>query len=257
MSNEDRKPWYKNPSNLGVIIAALALIAGLIYYLNPVHPLNPDFSMSVNPPQGTVDPGGVLSTAITVKGQDGYDKSVSLSASGQPSGVVITFTPPIGGAMPSYTSTVETSVALNVQAGDYTITIKGTGNDGKEHNVSYTLTVKPTPSQTSSGVSGTTTKQATTLTINAPFRQAQVGSSFYVSGSLSVDNSGIADATIHVQYWRNGVWNTFYDAETGNDGSWHAYITPKISGTQYCRAYYYGDSQRNPIASDYVTIYVT
>lgn len=139
MSKENRRPWYKDPRIIiPAVIGVVGIVVAIIMNLPP-----PDFRISVNPMHGTVQQGGVISTAITVKGEHGYKESVSLSASGQPSGVVVTFIPPIGGPRPAYTSTLTISVGSNVPAGDYNIIIKAMGADGKERTSKYTLTVKP------------------------------------------------------------------------------------------------------------------
>ena len=105
--------------------------------------LTPDFSVSVNPMDGSVQQGGTASTTVTVKGIDGYDHSVSLTASGQPSDMIPSFTPNAGGPKPAYASNLLLTVNSNVPPDDYHIVIKGTGADGKEHTCTYTLTVKP------------------------------------------------------------------------------------------------------------------
>jgi len=145
MSNENRRPWYKNPAYLGIIVAIVAIVVSIIVWQWPNPSPPSDFSISVSPMQGSVQPGGVIQTTITVKGIHGYEHSVSLSASGQPSDVVVAFIPPFGEATPAYASTMTINVGSNVPAGDYTIAIKGTGADGKEHICKYVLTIKPTP----------------------------------------------------------------------------------------------------------------
>jgi hypothetical protein len=91
--------------------------------------------------QGSVQQGGVTQTTINVKGLNGYEHPVSLSASEQPSDLVIAFIPRSGKATPGYASTMTINVGPNVPASDYIISIKGTGADGKEHICKYTLTV--------------------------------------------------------------------------------------------------------------------
>lgn len=142
MSNENRRPWYIRPQiaipGITGIIAVVAIIVNILTTLPP-----PDFSISVNPVQGIVQQGGVISTAITVKGEQKYKESISLSASGLPSGVVVTFVPPIGGPAPTFTSNVIITVGSDTSIGRYEITIKGIGSDGKEHSSKYTLNVMP------------------------------------------------------------------------------------------------------------------
>lgn len=158
MANVNKRPWYKSAAYLGVIVAIVATVVTII--LGLLSPPPPDFSIAVNPMGGPVHQGGVfpyrlITTAITVEGIQGYKHPVSLSASGQPSGIVITFVPPLGEAKPSYTSNVTISVDSNVPVGSYEITIKGVGADGKEHSCKYTLNVMsrqvtPTPTLTPS-----------------------------------------------------------------------------------------------------------
>ena len=150
MSNKIGRPWYKKPTIvISAIVVILAAIIGATWgplwssWLNPPPPDLPDFSISVNPMRGEVHQGGVIQTTVTVMGIHGYEHSVSLSASGQPSGVVVTFVPPIGGPTPSYTSTVTINVQPGVSADVYTTIIKGMGADGKEYSCNYILTVIP------------------------------------------------------------------------------------------------------------------
>jgi len=145
MPNENKRPWYRNPTYLGPIaVIAAAIISSPIWV--PLIFQEPDFRIFINPMQGAVEQGGVITTVITIKGIHGYDHTVSLSSCGQPSGIVIAFVPQFG--KPSYTSGVTINVDSNVPVGDYTTIIKGRGADGKEHNCSYTLTVKPHPPPT-------------------------------------------------------------------------------------------------------------
>jgi PGF-pre-PGF domain-containing protein len=65
---------------------------------------------------------------------------VGLSASGQPSGVVVRFSPSSG--TPSFTSTFTISVGRNAPTGAYVITIIGAGTDGTVHSTTYTLKIK-------------------------------------------------------------------------------------------------------------------
>ena len=151
MSNENSRPWYKNRVYLGVIGAVIAAVIAAIIGATWAFLLNPppsDFSISVNPMEGKVYQGGVIATVITIKGIQGYEHQVSLGASGQPQGIVVSLVPTIGGPTPSYTSTVTINVDPIVPAGDYEIVKKGTGADGKEHSCIYTLTVKPSVTPT-------------------------------------------------------------------------------------------------------------
>jgi len=177
MSSENRRPWYKNPKYLGPIIAAIvgAIISNPLW-VPIIFPPSPDFSISVNPMQGQVQQGGVITTAITVKGVHGYKGPVSLSASGLPSNVVVSFVPPIGGPIPAFTSNVMINVGPDVPVGEYKITIKGIGADGKEHSCKYILTVMP------KGVKPTPTPSPTPSPTHALKKVVNVQDAFYPSG---------------------------------------------------------------------------
>jgi len=127
----------------------VAIVVTIILAIWQYTPPPPDFRISINPMQGAVHQGGVITTAVTIESVHGYEEPVSLSATGQPSGVVLAFVPQSGEAKPSYTSSVTINVNSNVLVGDYTITINGIGADGKEHRCNYTLTVKPSVTPTS------------------------------------------------------------------------------------------------------------
>lgn len=146
MSDKKERHWYKNPIIMLPIIVAIVVPISVVFvahWLAP--PPSSDFSLSVKPMIGEVSASGVIQTTITVKGLHGYDHTVSLSASGQPTGIVISFAPPFGEAKPSYTSGVTIKVDADVPEGKYETKIKGMGADGKEHICNFILTVNPMP----------------------------------------------------------------------------------------------------------------
>lgn len=180
MSGKNKGPWYRNPKWLALIVVPIlaAIIIGSSPLWTPlIRPPPADFSIAINPMKGAVQQGGVMATAITIEGSHGYEHQVSLSATGQPSGVVVTIVPSIGGPTPSYTSTVTITVGSNVPAGDYAIIIKGTGADGKEHSCSYTLTVKPLVTPTL-----TPTPLPTSPPTPTPKKVVNVPDAYYPSG---------------------------------------------------------------------------
>ena len=109
----------------------------------PPPPPPADFSISVYPTSGEVVQGGSTTATVTVAPSGGYGYTVSLTASGRPSGVVITLLPNSGA--PSFTSTMAINVSRSAPAGTYTITITGTGADGKVHSTIYTLKIATVP----------------------------------------------------------------------------------------------------------------
>lgn len=198
-----RRPWYRR---LEILIPIIAVILGAI--LAPIMvkiftPAPADFNISIDPMEGKVQQGGVISTAITVKSINGYKYLISLSASNQPSGVIVTFVPPFGGPTPSYTSTVTIDVNPGTLPDSYEITINGLGADGKEHSCKYILNVIPSTStkettapSTSSITAATTaattasttaatsaeTATATTAVTTAVFTPKYIVDLFYASG---------------------------------------------------------------------------
>ncbi len=113
--------------------------AGLIAALTGA-PQTPAFSLSASPTSVTVAQGGNGSSTITVTPSGGFNSSVGLTASGQPSGVTISFNPSsvTGG---SGNSTMGISVASTTTPGTYPITVTGTsGSTVETTTVSLTVT---------------------------------------------------------------------------------------------------------------------
>jgi hypothetical protein len=193
MPNGTSRPWYKKPLYLaaiiGVIGVILAAIIGVSYeQLFWGNPPPSDFSISTNPMHGAVQPDGVIKTDLCINCIHGYEHQVSLKATGQPSGVVVSFAPSIVGPTPLHTSTANIKVGSSVPVGVYTINIEGLGADGREHICHYILTVNPrkvisppttTPSPTPSSTSSPTPSSTTSPTTFLPL---YVSEAFYPSG---------------------------------------------------------------------------
>jgi kumamolisin len=99
----------------------------------------PGFSLSASPSSVSIAQGADGSTTITSTVTGGFDSAVALTASGQPSGVTITFNPTsITG---SGTSSMSITVPSTVATGTYTITVTGTsGSTVETTTVSLTVT---------------------------------------------------------------------------------------------------------------------
>ncbi|MGC0421878.1 M4 family metallopeptidase [Embleya sp. AB8] len=100
-------------------------------------PGNPDFSLALNPTSGTVSPGGNVSTTVNTATTSGTAQTVTLAASGLPSGVTAQFTP--GTVQSGASSTLKLSASSTATAGTYTVTVTGSGST--THSAQYTLTV--------------------------------------------------------------------------------------------------------------------
>ncbi len=131
-------------------------------------PSGPNFSVSASPVSVTVGLGGSGNSTITTAVTDGFDYSVALSASGQPSGVTVSFNPSPIVAPGSGTSTMTLTVASNTVVGTYTITVTGLGNGitklatvtlivPSPANANFSLSASPHSISVAKGKSGTYT----------------------------------------------------------------------------------------------------
>ncbi|PPK66461.1 M20/M25/M40 family metallo-hydrolase [Actinokineospora auranticolor] len=96
-----------------------------------------DFSVSLNPSSGSIAKGSSGSFSIGTQTTSGQAQSVTLSASGQPSGVTVSINPTsvqTGGS-----ATASVNVGANVANGTYTVTVTATGS--ATHTATYSLTV--------------------------------------------------------------------------------------------------------------------
>ena len=101
---------------------------------------SPNFTISASPTSLTIDPGNSGHSTITTTISGGFDSAVSLSASGQPSRVTVSFSPSSIPAPGSGSSTMTVTVNRRARAGTYPITVKGTGG-GLNHTTTVTLTI--------------------------------------------------------------------------------------------------------------------
>ncbi|MCG6495514.1 M28 family peptidase [Kitasatospora sp. A2-31] len=97
----------------------------------------PEFSMTLNPATGSVQPGSSATATVNTSVVSGSAQTVGLTASGAPAGTTVSFSPSSVQAGSSATMTVATSAAT--PAGSYVITVTGTG--ATTHTAQYTLTV--------------------------------------------------------------------------------------------------------------------
>ncbi|WP_460793196.1 M4 family metallopeptidase, partial [Micromonospora sonneratiae] len=97
-----------------------------------------DFSVSLSPTAGSVDPGNSVSTTVATATTGGTAQTVNFTASGLPTGATATFTPSSVTSGASSTLTIGTSAST--PAGTYSITVTGTGT-AVTRTSTYTLTV--------------------------------------------------------------------------------------------------------------------
>jgi subtilase family serine protease len=137
------------------------------------------FSLSASPASVTVTHGGSGSSTITSTVTGGFSSAIVLTASGQPSGVTIGFSPAsITGAG---SSTMTITVASTTAAGTYPITVTGTSG-----STTATATVTLTVTAVAAGFS--ISASPTSLTI----RRGSSGSSTITTTVTGGFNSAIA-----------------------------------------------------------------
>ncbi len=101
---------------------------------------SPSFTISASPTSVSVVQGNSGTSTITTAVSGGFNSAIALSATGQPSGVTVSFNPTSIAAPGSGTSTMTMTVASTTATGTYTITATGTGG-GITHTATVSLTV--------------------------------------------------------------------------------------------------------------------
>ncbi len=139
----------------------------------------PDFTISASPSSGSIAQGGSGTSTITTTVSNGFNNAVALSASGQPSGVTVAFSPTSIAAPGAGTSTMTVTVGSGTATGTSTITITGTGGT-TTHTATYVLTV------TATGFSISASPAAVTVV------QGSSGSSTISTTAQGAFNSAIA-----------------------------------------------------------------
>ena len=104
-------------------------------------PTTGGFTVSVSPSSGYLDQGQSGYAVVTTAATGGFDSAISFSASGQPSGVTVSFSPASIAAPGSGTADMNITVARNAARGTYTITITATGG-GVTHTTTLSLQVR-------------------------------------------------------------------------------------------------------------------
>jgi subtilase family serine protease len=174
----------------------------------------PGFSLSASPSSVSVVQGSSGSSTITSTVTGGFDSAIALSASGQPSGVTVGFSPTsITGAG---TSTLNLTVASTTATGTYTITVTGTSGSTTETTTvsltvtssgatpSFTISASPssiTVARRSSGTSTITTAVSggfdSAISLTASGEGSGVSVSFSPS-SIAAPGSGTSTMTVTV-----------------------------------------------------------
>jgi subtilase family serine protease len=205
--------------------------AALINALAPTS-TSPAFAIFSSPGSVSVVQGSNGSSTISTTVSGGFNSAVALSASGQPAGVTVSFSPSSIAAPGSGSSTMTLAVAAGTTAGTYTITVTGTGG-GITHTTTVTLTVTAavagsfslSVSPSSGSINrGTTGFAVVTVTatggFDAPVTLSQTGLPSGVSWNFSpssITGTGTSDFNLTVP--SNTPTGTYTVTITGTSGS--------------------------------------
>jgi len=166
----------------------------------------PAFTLVAAPTAVSVTVGGSGSSTITTAVSGGFSSAVALTASGQPTGVTVSFSSTSIAAPGSGTSTVTFAVASTTAAGTYPITISGTGG-GITHTATVTLTV-------TSAVKGTFA-----VSVSPTSGYLNRGQSGYAVVTTTVSGGFNAAVTLSATGIPSGVTGVFSPATISAPGS--------------------------------------
>jgi len=171
---------------------------------------SPSFTLSASPSSLSVAQGSSGTSTITVTALNGFSSSVSLSASGLPTGVTAGFaTNPVS---PGGTSVLTLTVASSTATGTYTVTVSGSGGSVNESTtVSLTVT-------TPAGASFTLSASPTSLTVD----QSSSGS---VTITSSISGGFDAAVTLSASGLPSGVTASFATNPIAAPGSGTSHLT--------------------------------
>jgi hypothetical protein len=146
----------------------------------------PDYGLSATPASQTVTQGASTSYTVTVTPSGGFTGSVTLSASGLPSGATAGFSPnPV--AAPG-SSTMSVTTAASTPTGSYPLTITGTSGT-VSHTTSVTLVVQP-PATPDFSLSTTPSSVTVTAGSTANYTENVTRSGGF-AGAVSLSISGL------------------------------------------------------------------
>ncbi len=167
-----------------------------------------DFSISATPGSLSIAQGGSGTSAIGTTITSGAAQTVSLSASGQPAGTTVSFSP--ASVTSGGSSTMTVTVGASTTPGSYTITVTGTGTT--THTTTVSLTVTAPPGGVVNGgfetgsLSGWSASGAAVPAINTPGRtgsySARLGSASAFSGSSTLtQNVAVPTGSSTLTFW--------------------------------------------------------
>jgi hypothetical protein len=189
-----------------------------------------DFTISASPSSLTIAQGNQGTSTITTTISGSFNSSITLSASGVPSGTTVSFSPNPIPAPGSGSSTMTITVG-NTTPGTYPITVTGNGG-GIQHNTTVTLTVTGAPSFTISaspssltvtqGNQGTSTITTTAINgFNSAIALSATGMPTGVTVGFNpgtIPAPGTGNSTMTITVASNTATGTYPITVTGNGG---------------------------------------
>ncbi|MEA2560329.1 MAG: hypothetical protein QOH06_1833 [Acidobacteriota bacterium] len=201
----------------------------------PAGTITPDFTIAASPSSVTVVRGNSGTSTVSTAALNGFNSAIALTASGQPTGVTVSFSPATIAAPGTGSSTVTLAVASTTTVGTYTITVTGSGG----------------------AISHTTTISLTVTTTNPP--QQLLGNAGFETGTASpwVATAGVIDNTAS-QPARTGSWKAWLDGygTTHTDSIYQQVTIPAASSSATLTFWLHIDSAETTTTTAFDTLRV-
>ena len=191
----------------------------------------PNFTISASPSSLTIAQGNPGTSTITTTVSGGFSSSISLSATGVPTGTTVSFNPSTIPAPGAGSSTMTITVGASTPVGTYPITVTGNGG-GLQRSATVTLTVIAAPNFTISaspssltiaqGSPGTSTITTTvsggfSSSISLSATGAPTGTTVSFNPS-TIPAPGAGSSTMTIAVGLNTPTGTYPITVTGNGG---------------------------------------
>jgi hypothetical protein len=168
-----------------------------------------DFSIAASPTSATIVAGGTAATTVGTAVTSGAAQTVSLSATGVPTGAIAAFSP--GSVTAGGSSNLTISTGSSTPPGTYVVTVTGTGS--QVHSTSFSVTVNPvvvgggvTNGGFEAGVfSGWTTSGTESITTSTPHSGTyadQAGATTKTNGDSSITQTfTVPTGATQLSFW--------------------------------------------------------
>ena len=204
----------------------------------------PNFTISAAPAALTIAQGNQAGSTITTAIGGGFSSSITLSASGMPSGTTVSFNPNPIPAPGAGTSTMTVSVALSTPTGTYPITVTGSGGGIKQTTTvnltvtaqaSFTIAATPAAVSVAQGNQGTST--ITTNITNGFNNSVSLSASGMPSGTTvsfnpqTIPAPGVGNSLMTITVGAGTAVGTYPITVTGSGGGIQQTVTVTLTIT--------------------------